>query len=105
LCNILGSIPSLAAGLAFGAVIGLGAYHTSQDPKRYYVALGASAALTVFMGRRFLSGGKFMPAGLVACVRYVLKSLYVFEYFILTLILFLQPSNAGSFQCSCSWIG
>ena len=78
ICAIfLGSIPSLAAGLAFGAVIGLGAYHTSQNPNRYYVALGASAALTVFMGKRFLSGGKFMPAGLVACVRYVLKSLHI----------------------------
>merc|ERR1712063_224506 len=39
----------------------------SRSPK-YYLALGTSAGMTAFMGRRFLNSGKFMPAGLVAGV-------------------------------------
>ena len=53
-----GSVPSLVAGVASGAVVSLAA---SRWVKSLY-----SAVLAVVMGRRWLGGGKFMPAGLVA---------------------------------------
>lgn len=56
-------------GLLFGSLIGLGAYHTSQDPNNYKVALGTSMGLAAFMGKRYLDSGKVMPAGLIAAVR------------------------------------
>lgn len=40
-----GSVPSLAAGLLFGGLAGLGAYQLSQDPKNIWVFLGMSASL------------------------------------------------------------
>uniref|UniRef100_G3RLA3 Transmembrane protein 14C n=1 Tax=Gorilla gorilla gorilla TaxID=9595 RepID=G3RLA3_GORGO len=49
-----GSVPSLAAGLLFGSLAGLGAYQLSQDPRNVWVFLG------------FYHSGKFMPAGLIA---------------------------------------
>ncbi|CAG0883983.1 unnamed protein product [Darwinula stevensoni] len=61
-----GSIPSLAAGLAFGGILGAGAYMTSQDNSKVYFPLITSIALTGLMGYRFYNSGKFMPAGLVA---------------------------------------
>jgi len=63
-----GSIPSLSAGLLFGALLSYGAYQTSQDPRNYYLALGTSTVLAGIMGKKFLKGGKFMPAGLIATV-------------------------------------
>uniref|UniRef100_A0A6I8N0A9 Transmembrane protein 14C n=2 Tax=Ornithorhynchus anatinus TaxID=9258 RepID=A0A6I8N0A9_ORNAN len=61
-----GSVPSLAAGLFFGGLAGLGAYQLSQDPKNVWVSLAASGALAGVMGMRFYNSGKFMPAGLIA---------------------------------------
>jgi hypothetical protein len=45
-----GSVPSLAAGLFFGGLAGLGAYQLSQDPRNVWVFLGrfASGAASVF---------------------------------------------------------
>nr|XP_058933765.1 transmembrane protein 14C isoform X2 [Kogia breviceps] len=37
-----GSVPSLAAGLLFGGLAGLGAYQLSQDPRNIWVFLGWS---------------------------------------------------------------
>uniref|UniRef100_A0A8D1QWG8 Transmembrane protein 14C n=1 Tax=Sus scrofa TaxID=9823 RepID=A0A8D1QWG8_PIG len=37
-----GSVPSLAAGLLFGGLAGLGAYQLSQDPRNIWVFLGTS---------------------------------------------------------------
>uniref|UniRef100_A0A8C5RHE5 Transmembrane protein 14C n=1 Tax=Laticauda laticaudata TaxID=8630 RepID=A0A8C5RHE5_LATLA len=34
-----GSVPSLAAGLLFGGIAGLGAYQLSQDPKNIWLSL------------------------------------------------------------------
>lgn len=59
---------SLGAGLLFGGTLGYGAYQVSEDPARYHVQLGTSALLTGLMGARYLNGGKFMPAGLIAVV-------------------------------------
>ena len=60
-----GSIPSLAAGLTFGGILGIGAYLTSVNPANYYLTAGTSAVLGSFMGYRFYNSGKFMPAGLI----------------------------------------
>lgn len=38
-----GSVPSLAAGLLFGGLAGLGAYQQSKDPKNVWLSLGKSA--------------------------------------------------------------
>ncbi|XP_078541955.1 transmembrane protein 14C [Lissotriton helveticus] len=61
-----GSVPSLAAGLLFGSLAGLGAYQLSQDPKNVWLSLIASGTLSGVMGFRFYNSGKFMPAGLIA---------------------------------------
>ena len=53
----------------FGALLSYGAYQTSADPRNYYIALGTSTMLAGIMGKKFLKGGKFMPAGLIATVR------------------------------------
>jgi len=62
------SLPSLAAGLAFGSMAGLGAYHTTQNPSDVRIMTATSAALGVFMGYRFFNSGKFMPAGLITTI-------------------------------------
>ncbi|KAL8182517.1 UNVERIFIED_CONTAM: Transmembrane protein 14C [Gekko kuhli] len=61
-----GSVPSLAAGLLFGGLAGLGTYQQSQDPKNIWLSLIASGTLTGVMGMRFYNSRKFMPAGLIA---------------------------------------
>lgn len=50
MCFSPGSVPSLAAGLLFGGLAGLGAYQLSQDPRNVWVFLGrfASGSVTVF---------------------------------------------------------
>ncbi|XP_003975402.1 transmembrane protein 14C-like [Takifugu rubripes] len=63
-----GSVASLAAGLLFGLFAALGAYMMSQNPKNILLSLGTSGTLTVVMGLRFLSSGKFMPAGFMTIV-------------------------------------
>ncbi|KAL1006388.1 hypothetical protein UPYG_G00071740 [Umbra pygmaea] len=62
------SVPSLAAGLLFGGLAGVGAYQISQDPKNIWMSLGTSGALAAVMGKRFYSSRKVMPAGLMAAV-------------------------------------
>nr|XP_031543959.1 transmembrane protein 14C isoform X1 [Vicugna pacos] len=64
-----GSVPSLAAGLFFGGLAGLGAYQLSQDPRNIWVFLATSGTLAGIMGMRFYHSGKFMPAGLIAGAR------------------------------------
>ncbi|CAI5780009.1 transmembrane protein 14C-like [Podarcis lilfordi] len=61
-----GSVPSLAAGLLFGGLAGVGAYQQSQDPNNVWLSLIASGTLTGVMGMRFYNSRKFMPAGLIA---------------------------------------
>ncbi|XP_035416160.1 transmembrane protein 14C-like [Anser cygnoides] len=60
-----GSVPSLAAGLLFGGLAGLGAYQQSQDPKNIWLSLVASGTLSAVMGMRFYNSRKAMP-GLIA---------------------------------------
>ncbi|KAM9774684.1 transmembrane protein 14C [Syngnathus typhle] len=61
-----GSVPSLAAGLLFGGLAGVGAYQISNDPSNVWLSLATSGALTGVMGKRFYGSRKFMPAGLMA---------------------------------------
>lgn len=68
---MIGSIPSLAAGLTFGTVLGVGAYYTSQEPPKPLLQLGTALALGGMMGLRWARSGKFMPPGLI-CVMSVL---------------------------------
>lgn len=63
-----GSIPSLAAGLTFGGILGVGAYLTSVNPNNYHLTAGTSLVLGSFMGYRFYNTGKFMPAGLMCAL-------------------------------------
>ncbi|XP_032039011.1 transmembrane protein 14C-like [Aythya fuligula] len=60
-----GSVPSLAAGLLFGGLAGLGAYQQAQDPKNIWLSLVASGTLSAVMGMRFYNSRKAMP-GLIA---------------------------------------
>ncbi|GAB0183791.1 transmembrane protein 14C-like [Grus japonensis] len=60
-----GSVPSLAAGLLFGGLAGLGAYQQSKDPKNVWLSLVASGTLSAVMGMRFYNSRKAMP-GIIA---------------------------------------
>ncbi|XP_060221066.1 transmembrane protein 14C-like [Meriones unguiculatus] len=60
-----GSVASLAAGLFFGGLAGLGAYQLSQDPRNVWVFLATSGTLAGIIGMRFYNSGKLMPAGLI----------------------------------------
>ncbi|KAL1115103.1 hypothetical protein AAG570_007134 [Ranatra chinensis] len=68
---LAGSVPSLAAGLVFGSVLGYGSYQTSRDPQNFHLALGTSALLGGIMGVRFYNSGKLMPAGVITALRYI----------------------------------
>uniref|UniRef100_A0A4W5KMZ7 Transmembrane protein 14C n=1 Tax=Hucho hucho TaxID=62062 RepID=A0A4W5KMZ7_9TELE len=60
------SVPSLAAGLLFGSLAGVGAYQISEDPKNIWVSLVTSGSLAGVMGKRFYGSRKMMPAGMMA---------------------------------------
>nr|XP_009929938.1 PREDICTED: transmembrane protein 14C [Opisthocomus hoazin] len=60
-----GSVPSLADGLLFGGLAGLGAYQQSKDPKNVWLSLVASGTLSAVMGMRFYNSRKAMP-GIIA---------------------------------------
>ena len=63
-----GSVPSLAAGLTFGGLlIGSGVLISKGESfQGHALASGVTGLMTLAMGQRFLSTGKFMPAGMVA---------------------------------------
>jgi uncharacterized membrane protein (UPF0136 family) len=65
-----GSVPSLVAGLAFGGLlIGSGVMISKGESYQGHVlASGVTGVMTLAMAQRFLSTGKFMPAGMVATV-------------------------------------
>ncbi|XP_076319101.1 transmembrane protein 14C-like [Tachypleus tridentatus] len=67
-----GSVPSLAAGLAFGGLMGYGVYQTSQDPNNYLLSLVTSGVLGGVMGARYYRSGKFMPAGLITVLSFAM---------------------------------
>uniref|UniRef100_U3DP82 Transmembrane protein 14C n=1 Tax=Callithrix jacchus TaxID=9483 RepID=U3DP82_CALJA len=62
-----GSVPSLAAGLLFGSLAGLGSYQLSQDPNNVWLFLAAtSGTFAAVMALRSYYYGKVMPVGLIA---------------------------------------
>jgi uncharacterized membrane protein (UPF0136 family) len=65
-----GSAVSLAAGVLFGSLAAAGTFQMSNDPHNCYLLLASSVTLAVIMGLRSFKSGKFMPAGLVASLRY-----------------------------------
>jgi len=92
-----GSKVSLLAGLTFGSLlVGSGVMISGdQQYEGHALATGASGVMALAMGQRFLSTGKFMPAGLVAtlgaaCCAYNLKK--AIEW---------APSRGGTFCCFC----
>ena len=64
------SVMSAAAGLTFGGLlIGSGVLISQGESyKGHALATGATGVMTLAMGQRFLSTGKFMPAGMVAAL-------------------------------------
>jgi len=42
-----GSVPSLAAGLLFGSLAGLGAYQLSQNPNNVWISLSKSLKILI----------------------------------------------------------
>ena len=72
-----GSVPSLIAGVCIGSTLIGAGYTVSQGKDFEGHAMGAASGwiLTAAMGQRFLSSGKFMPAGLAAGVG-LLTALY-----------------------------
>jgi uncharacterized membrane protein (UPF0136 family) len=65
-----GSTVSLVAGLTFGGLlIGSGVLISQGESyKGHALASGVTGAMTLAMGQRFWSTGKFMPAGMVATI-------------------------------------
>lgn len=62
------SAMSAVAGLAFGGLlVGSGVLITQGESyKGHALASGVTGVMTLAMGKRLLSTGKFMPAGMVA---------------------------------------
>ena len=70
----------LLQGLVFGGLIGLGAYQTSQNPSNFHFLLGVATVLAGIMGKRWISGGVFMPAGLVAAMSLMMVTRYALRW-------------------------
>ncbi|KAB0354629.1 hypothetical protein FD755_022088 [Muntiacus reevesi] len=60
-----GSVPSLAAGLLFGGLAGLGSYQLSQDPKNVWLFLDASPSSVKSWGTFERRGFVPVAAGLL----------------------------------------
>nr|CDS26192.1 expressed conserved protein [Hymenolepis microstoma] len=57
------SIPSLVAGLTFGAILLIGSHkYSNGDPR---ILFGGSLSLAAIMGSRYVNTSKFMPAGMI----------------------------------------
>ena len=63
-----GSVPSIVAGMSFGALSIAGSAELYHDPTRIWILLSSSVTLSVLMGARYFSTGKFMPAGLLSVI-------------------------------------
>lgn len=77
-----GSVASLAAGLTFGGLAILGAYLVSIDQSwGHGVVIGVAGTLTFVMGKKFLSSGKVMPAGVVTLLSVLMLARYGYNRF------------------------
>lgn len=75
-----GSLPSLASGLLFGALLMLAASITSKDKKNVLFTLVILGALAAVMYFRWTESGKFMPAGMSCCMSTVHMARQVYRY-------------------------
>ncbi|KXN72285.1 transmembrane protein 14C-like protein [Conidiobolus coronatus NRRL 28638] len=71
-----GSVPSLVAGVGFGAAAGYAAARVSQNPKDSLFALVISVVLLIVMGVRYAKTQKFMPPGLLALLSLIMSVRY-----------------------------
>lgn len=65
----LGSYPSLIAGSGIGCCLFYGALQANSFTPNYHPLVLFSGLLFSVMFIRFLKTGKFMPAGMMACLR------------------------------------
>uniref|UniRef100_A0A670ITB1 Transmembrane protein 14C n=1 Tax=Podarcis muralis TaxID=64176 RepID=A0A670ITB1_PODMU len=82
-----GSVPSLAAGLLFGSLAGLGAYQLSQDPKNIWTAGSPSLCfwnLSWYYGHEILQLGE-IHACRTDCWCKVLCCVFILFILLLTL--------------------
>lgn len=79
-----GSVASLAAGLAFGGLVVLGAYLVSagQATVGHVLIFGTAVILTGVMGRRFMNSGKVFPAGVVTILSVLIVLRYAYNRFL-----------------------
>ncbi|KAI7901626.1 transmembrane protein 14C-like protein [Cokeromyces recurvatus] len=71
-----GSTMSLLAGTIFGSLSALGARQVSSDSKNVMLAFMVSFFLFFIMGLRFYRGRKWMPAGLVTLLSFIMLARY-----------------------------
>ncbi|KAI8097445.1 transmembrane protein 14C-like protein [Halteromyces radiatus] len=74
-----GSTISLAASSVFGFGAAYGATLVSRNPKNVGLSLVVSLVLLLVMGLRFNKSGKFMPAGLVSLLSFVMVARYGYQ--------------------------
>ena len=60
--------------------MGYRAHETSQTPANFHLSLGVAAVLAGVMGKRWISGGAFMPAGLVAAMSLAIVTRYALRW-------------------------
>ena len=68
-------------------MIGFGAHQTSQNPSNFHLSMLVAAILAGIMGKRWVSGGVFMPAGLVAGISILMFTRYALRW--------VEISNSG----------
>jgi len=64
---------------AFGGLMAFGAYQTSQNRSNFWLSMGLSGSLAAVMGKRYLSSGAIMPAGVVAALSLAMFSRYAIQ--------------------------
>jgi len=74
-----GSLMSGVMGLTFGGLMAFGAYQTSQNRSNFWLSMGLSGSLAAVMGKRYLSSGAIMPAGVVAALSLAMFSRYAIQ--------------------------
>jgi len=72
-----GSVPSLAAGVLSGALFF--PLERVTFPNSGYVQAAGAAVLCFAMRQRWEASGKFMPAGLVTALSFVMTAVYAYR--------------------------
>lgn len=72
-----GSRPSLIAGLASAAVVGIALGLTFATPAGFVLGAILAAALVILFSVRYAKGRKFMPAGLLGLISFAVLAFLV----------------------------